>query len=138
MFSVLLQFGCNVDIRNKDGDTPLLLALDRKRFDPCFALITAGSDVREVGRRLGVTSGGEVDDSLEAEDHDQPLNQLKTLVQRLLFVEPRSLKNLCGFAIRRTLRSNFVVKSHNLPLPSALQSFVRDIFAPVHSQGDQK
>ena len=65
--SVLLRYGCNVDVRNKDGATPILLALERNRLDPCFLLLQAGADARDVAKKLKLTSDAEADEEIERE-----------------------------------------------------------------------
>lgn len=142
---VLLRFGCDVDVRNKDGSTPIMLAVERHRLGPSTLLLRAGCDPRCLARLLKLTSDADNDEEvLEAllravtspgprPDPPQPqyakaLRNLAAVVRRRVFQEPLSLKDLTKFAIRRAIGRDIEKRVTLLPIPPSLQTIVTNIF----------
>jgi len=146
--AVLLRYGCNLEARTNDGSNPLLLALTRNHFKPCYLLLHAGCDPRPLVHALGLTHDPEVDaetiaDYVEDRQNSGPgvprlaatpeqfrdeINKLSNFVRRRIFETPLSLKDISKFVVRRALRTNIERKSEELPLPAPLRKVVVDIF----------
>ena len=125
-----------------------MLALERNRLDPCFWLLRAGADARDVARQLRLSADAEADEALErqlarARESSQPGNprpevpaaeyaaafaKLCRLVRSRVFLAPSSLVDLAKFAIRKRLGGDVERKAASLPLPAPLRTLVVDIF----------
>ena len=104
----LIATGADVNIKDKDGNTPLSLAMNwdwRDAESPCLSLVCAGADVREhlINNYKGRVS-----------------------IQHVLsHLFPLKLAQTCRIVIRERLAEGVKDKIETLNLPEQIKSYLR-------------